>query len=392
MYDSITSHLVRLARRSWLIIVLALAIGAVLGGLVAERRQSWTGTATIQVTDVSTAVSLLGLTSIETTTGLRPIVVRSAEEFQSTATDTTITATQDEEASVIVAVATGPDSASIESALNDFEAIVERQATDPRVVEADAALRANEATLQLYESDLAAVEEQLATLDAGDPERLSLVESRTGVQTDIRLLESTIEALRQYRSILESPLVVTIGSSTNGPSSVARSAIVGVLAMGVILTIVGAALVITDQKIRRRLQVERILPGIPILGVLSKGTGQTDERREAARSIDRFVESAGADTVIVVELDGALAAPELRPLATSTLVEHDGDADVPDAPVVVVAAWGRSTENEVTSKVASLETAGNGCIALIIAGVPPRDLDWAGATGRGADAASMTTQ
>ncbi|MGB0112660.1 MAG: hypothetical protein WBP59_05525 [Ilumatobacteraceae bacterium] len=387
MYDSITSHLTRLARRSWLIVVIALVIGGVLGGLYANRRQSWTGTSTIQVADVSTTASLLGLggdQGLGVTTSMRPLAIRSAEDFDSTATDTVVVATPDEAASVIVATATGPDAASVEAALADFEAIVERRATDPRLEETDAALRANATTLELFRSDLQALDEQLLALAPDDPARASIAESRIELQSDIRALESSGQSLLEYRALLESNLVATIGTTIDGPGSIITSVIVGIVAMGILLTIVGAGLVITDQKVRRRLQLERIVPGVPILGVLGATTQDGEAEREAARSIERF--SGGSDSVALAALTGSDSAStiaSMQPLTTCTL-RHLGDEQISDdAPFLVIASWGQSTENELAARVAALETVGDGRVGILIVGVPARDLDWAGATGRG---------
>jgi hypothetical protein len=368
-----------------------------LGGAYATRRQSTTGTAIIQVADVSSAANILDI-GVDDSIDVRLVAIRASEDYDTTHSSIAVSASPDAVANVIIAVGSGSNEAAIRSALSDFEQSVTQRAIEPRLQEVNAAVAAQEATLAGFNEDLEAIDQQIAELTRNDPARDFLIVSRVQLQGDARDLEASLDSLEQYENFLETGLVSTIGLTIQEPGSVIANVLVGILIMAILLIVIGYIVVILDNKVRRRLQLERIAPGVPVLGVLPNRIDTAlPEVGTTRQSLEYFAREANVDGLAIIEL----SRPSDRDLVAELHARSDSGSELArdrsDQPLaihaayVLVARWGQTTEDQIASTVASLEASAPGRVGVILVGVPRRDLDWAGASYFGARPETQST-
>jgi len=131
-----------------------------------------------------------------------------------------------------------------------------------------------------------------------------------------------------------------------------------------------------DHRLRSRADVEKILSGSRVLGVLPRGELDTAELDEV---LTRIRSAAGSNDVALITADGALLPAELvTSLAEGAGIKAvDRPGDIGSAHAVVAVRSGRTTDAELAAIVADLDVRQSPVVGVLLWDVSPRDLMWA---------------
>lgn len=382
IYDSVLEDALRLARRRWHLLVVVMVLGALLGAVLTLRTSSVEGSRRIQFADTPALAGLLGVPPVEVDL---PRIVASLRDALDAA-DVSGSVRADPSTGTLEITITGDDAEGVTDDLDHWQS--------DALARIDATLRPQlDDAVVAAEQRVLSLETTIADLgDAGDDPDVE----RTRAELLVALSEarSELDNLQSYRSAVFDRLTDTVTTEINEGGGVARGVAVGAL-VALVLLAVGLGLhVVFDPHIRRRLQIEKVAPTAVALGVAPDPDEAGDEECGAvAAAIDALASSAGVpeDGAVPVvgmgEHEAATAAVALYERGGGrrrlSMVEHGlppGPGE--PGPVVVAARFGRSTENQLSSALATLRAAGFDRLGVLLVGVPRRELDWAGVSAR----------
>lgn len=206
-------------------------------------------------------------------------------------------------------------------------------------------------------------------------------DTNAAIETELLVLSERInDATSQVRAStrltdLISERLLTEGNATTSTSQTRQRSATLVLAGGVVgalgaITLL-AALAIVDRKVRRRQQVARLLPGVPLLAVLGRGDPSADGEADTfASALHRRLEAVGADHVDVRAVGAGDFARRLGGVVPTT-----GRASA----VLLTCSFGRASEDELTSAAQALNLSGRPIAGVVLGDVPPAERAWASA-------------
>lgn len=383
VFDSVVEDALRLARRRWLLVVLVLLVGPAVGLVLATRSPSIEGTRKIEFSDTRTLAGLLGVTPA--TVDLDRAVAGIRDSMENA--DVAGSVRADASANAVRLTIVGDSSDEVEAQLDDFEAEL--------VASVDGALRPQlETAVTAARQRVRVLEDVEATFEEASSDDVEVQRSRAELLVQLADARSRVSDVETYRSSVLGALFTSDETVFEDAGSLLVPPVVGGLVSMVLLSAGLGLVVVFDPRIRRRLQIERIAPRAVVLGVTPAGESSQDAAAELAAALDAFAESADlpdghalgvlglardedAETVIGLhELGGGQtrlsAAPGSRPPHRTS----------PRAPLVLVARFGQTTENELSSALAAHRAGGFDPLGVVLVGVPRRDLDWAGVSAR----------
>lgn len=365
--------------------VLALLLGGIGGLAYSDRRSGWTATEVLQVNEVANAAALLGIGVVDET-DVRRLAIQAREDYANDELSASVgISTRAQPAGDVVEVtARGTSSESVLGALDLFRQFLTSNALEPRLTEIDGALRASENLRQDQQATLDDIDAELAGLDPDDPIRDILIVERVSAHNSLNSIDGRIDSLEEYRTFVSESLIESISLETEEPGSTWTGAFVGVV-FGAFLVAAGFGLfALFDHRVRRRLQIERVAPGVRVLGLLPRGGGQ--HAYAVARAVDRFVKDSGSTAAVLVGVGGDPGERDVAELLAGHITGIDlrsADGSIAtalqqeDAAPILVVRSGASQEDDVAATAASLEAGGDAPVAAILVDVPPSEFAWA---------------
>ena len=218
-------------------------------------------------------------------------------------------------------------------------------------------------------ADLARIEDR--TAEIGEPagvarqvELLALEQQRFATERQ----RQRIEVAERMISGMVKPGEPERTSVDGGGRSLTRLAAGALLGAGVAVAIL-VVLAVTDRKVRRRRQVERLLPGVEFVGVVVRGPG-LEELTRLGRAVALRLADMGVAAVRPVVL-GDGRPPEW--LAELLPVDEEADA------VVVLVRSGSVSEDELSAAISDELLVGHRVVGVALIDVDRADRAWSAA-------------
>jgi hypothetical protein len=394
MYDTMSSNLLRLARRRWYVPAGTVIVGILiaLGATSVDRR--WTGDERVLFQPASSAAGLLGIQGV-TNVDTRQVAILVIDAFEQTplSDEVRISAIADTVGNLIHVAARGPNESRVSEALAFANETVHSAIVLPLLEQVDAAMATQKASIAEYEKRLEDLDSQLEVLEADATGRELVLVDRLNLSAQTTDAQQRLSTLDAYRSFVSDRLV-TITDAEPQRSSASRSAVmVGVVGGAVTGFLILLTIVLTDRRVRRRIHLERAAPFCPVVGVLPATGAQPAELGTIlTRTVSGIARVHGLRTLCVVGLGDPsseqriielikLDADDLQIIAGAGSYTSLSASQLADSLVILVARWGITREDDVASAATALADSGVS-VATALVEVPRQDLSWANLTAR----------
>ncbi|MFV0308836.1 MAG: hypothetical protein ACK5OX_13960 [Desertimonas sp.] len=372
-YDELSAaDVMRGVRRRWVWIVVVAALGAVAGWVLGGGGGSVrAASATLDVTfnDYSSSAEAIDLPPdivkpISPAAEAPRVADRLSDLADVEEPDVSFTVTPVSAESRVVITATGDVSEDRLVELLGMFSLDYQASFDTDLADRVSAVRA------VRDAELTVLTDRRDELvgSGGSEVELALVsQSILDVQADLQGLDS-LEALVTGRTIEFGP----IETESSRPARPIRLLIAGAFGFGLLALVVVVVRVIVDRRVRRRVQVARVLPGVPVLAVFGRGDPAADTAWDGyRRALAHRLGELDIATAAVEAVGPASFAERLRPTAAGHDTEGDG--------VVLAVGFGAVTEDQLSAAAQTVVLAGRPLAGIVIGDVPAADVTWAAA-------------
>jgi hypothetical protein len=390
MYDTISSNLIRAARRLWYVVAAFVVLGILFSTLVAGGGGRWTASQNVLVAELSTVASLLQLSGIDDV-DVRQVaaVVESAFADGQLDNSVSLITRADSLAGILFVEVNAPTQAAALAALDEVRALATSAVIEPRAKEAERTIATLERTLEDFEQRIEDVDGQLTATDA--PTRDLALINRIALAEKAAAVELRLSAVETYQEALADELVTSTAPELVRAGVGRTSLLVGVLAGGIVGVLALVGLVLVDRRVRRRLHLERAAPNCSVVAVLPNDDALSSFSGLVTRSVASLCRGHEIERVVVAGLNDVGAASVVHDLIladeigtelATPVASHEAlDVHVlRGACVVLVARSGSTREDQVSTAVATLVGAG-ALVGVALVGVPHHEMGWAGVSG-----------
>lgn len=389
IYDSVTGGALRMARRHWYVLVLAAVLGSAAGVYVASGEPTYQAEGTVRLMFDAVTPKTEGSDEFRPT--IDPVALAARVDESTDEADLPDSAgyalTGDTVAgSVTISVSGDSDQAATE-AFDTLVAKTTEVATDEvtesvrtRIVALEKLAADAQARVDALDAQLADLSESGVTPAASNPvvlQRMAAADDLASVNLELASARSQLETLSTRLVVADDVVVEPADSGVVMP--IALMVLAVLMAFGVLLVIQAV-----DGRLRRRIQIERDVPRVAMLGVVSR-KARGAQLSVLGRTLTRFVTDAGSGRILLVPLKGDVPGPLVAALKESQDVPVEA-ADIEQASrdygddsvgIVFVVPFGAVPHEALQGAVADATTAGSTRLAAILVGVPEADHAWA---------------
>ncbi|MCB1256717.1 MAG: hypothetical protein KDB26_06410 [Microthrixaceae bacterium] len=388
VYDSVTGGALRMARRHWYLIVGAAVALAVAVMVLSSGATTYVSEGTVELTLAN--VTNASVKPDSSTPVLDPISlarrVASASDNLDLPSDTDVTVTGDQTAGALTITTSGSSEAKAEEAFAAVAAEAKKVAIHEAAQGVQTRISGLEQLRTANEERLAQINEQIQSAsDSGvqvGPLSPLTLQLQAAMSDDATTRSDLAQANAQLKSLETGLVTVSTPTTTPAESSVALP-IAGFL--GGALVAFGVLMIVqaVDGRIRRRIQIERDVPQVHVLGVVEK-KNPAAQVTIISRTLGRFTNDSDANQVLLVDLAGSGASQLAEMLPTITgkeILVVDREAAYsrygePETAFVFVIPFGAVTQVLLQATVADARSSGATKLATVLTDVPHSDHAW----------------